>query len=255
MLTKFVWIAGLLLELTMLARMISTGLYRRLPIFCVYITVVFASSASIMALYGYNRPYWFAFWTWEIVTLLLGYGVVLEVMHLAFEDYPGAERMARYLGFVAFALVFAGVAITAWMHRLSLIVAKDAMDGIERDLRIVEALFLFIVAAVVMHYGIELGKNVNGVAMGMGIYVAVALVNQALSVQFGNAYVSFFTFVQSDAYLLTLGIWTVAVWSPAKVKSTPPNAQLEADYEAMVSKTRERLKALRSHFMPMASLW
>jgi hypothetical protein len=39
------------------------------------------------------------------------------------------------------------------------------------------------------------------------------------------------------------------------VKSTPPNAQLEADYEAMVTKTKERLKALRSHFTPMTSLW
>jgi hypothetical protein len=256
MLTKFVWIAGLLLELTILARAIPTGLYRRLPIFYVYLAVVFASSASEMALFNYPHMYALVFWTWEVITIVFGYGVVLEIMHLAFEDYPGAERMARYLGFIAFAVLFAGVAITGWAHKLPVIVsdAGTQFDVFERDLRIVQAIFLFIVAVIVLHYGIELGKNVSGVAIGFGIYIAAALLNQALSVQFSAKYLPIFQHAQSDAYLLTLGVWAVALWSPATAKSTPPSAQLEADYEAVAAKTKERLKALRSNFTP-TSLW
>ena len=249
----FIWYAGILLNLIILCRGVATRLYLRFPIFYTYSTVVFVS--SVWGLIDYQlgqKPYWYAFWTWEIISIVLGYGVVLEITHLAFKDYPGAEKFARYLGFLAFGLIFLGAGIAAKLDKIPEV--QNHLDSFERDLRIVQATFLFIVAVVVLHYGIELGKNLSGLAIGFGIYIAVAIVNMALSVEFGDRYLVVYREAQSVAYLVTLGVWTVVLWSPAKVKSTPPNAQLEVDYEAMVAKTKQRLKALRSHFLPMSSL-
>lgn len=249
----FIWYAGILLNALILARGVMTRLYRRFPIFYTYSLVVFSGSMLELSAHHMGaRTYWFAFWTWEIVGVILGYGVVLEITHLAFKDYPGAEKFARYLGFLAFAVIFLVVGIAAKLHKT--LIFRYEMDRFERDLRIVQAIFLFIVAVVVLHYGIELGKNVKGLAIGLGIYVAVAIVNMALNIQFGDKYTSVYTEAQSVAYLVTLGVWAVAMWSPANVRSSPPNAQLEADYDAMVAKTRERLKALRSNFTP-TGLW
>ena len=154
----FIWYAGILLNGVILARGVMTRLYRHFPIFYTYSLVVF--SGSILELNAHHlgaRAYWFAFWTWEIVGVILGYGVVLEITHLAFKDYPGAEKFARYLGFLAFAVIFLIVGIAAKLHRI--LIFKYEMDRFERDLRIVQAIFLFIVAVVVLHYGIELGKT------------------------------------------------------------------------------------------------
>jgi hypothetical protein len=255
-----IWFAGLLFEAVLLARAFPTRLYARLPIFYLYVFVVLASSAALFFVYRKNfYAYTTQFWFWEFLTLLLGYGVVLEVMHHAFKDYPGAERLARYLGFIAFGLVFIAVGIGAWLDRLPVKITSmgTRVDGLERDLRVVESIFLFIIAVVVLHYGIELGKNVEGLAIGMGIYVAVSIVMQALSVVYGEQpkFQSFFEVAQPTAYTVTLGVWTAALWSYAPAKSAPPNAEFEADYQAFVAKTKEKLKALRSNFTPMTGLW
>jgi hypothetical protein len=249
-----IWYAGILLNLIILGRGVVTRLYVRFPIFYIYSGAVFASSVwGLLAYRSGQTPYFYVFWSWQIISIVLGYGVVLEITHLAFKNYPGAEKFARYLGFLAFGAIFLVAGIAAKLDKIPDF--QNHLDGFERDLRVVQAIFLFIVAVVVLHYGIELGKNLSGLAIGFGIYIAAAIVNMALSVEFGVRYYAVFSEAQSVAYLLTLGVWTVALWSPAKVKSTPPNAQLEADYEAMAAKTKERLKALRSHFTPMTSLW
>jgi hypothetical protein len=249
-----IWYAGILLNLLILCRGVATRLYLRFPIFYTYSAVVFVSAVwGLLAHRLGPRPYWYTFWTWQIISIVLGYGVVLEITHLAFKNYPGAEKFARYWGFLAFGVIFLGAGIAAKLDKIPAV--QNHLDGFERDLRIVQAVFLFIVAVVVLHYGIELGKNLSGLAIGFGIYIAAAIVNMALSVKFGDRYLAVFTEAQSVAYLVTLGVWTVALWSPAKVKSTPPNSQLEVDYEAMVAKTKARLKALRSLFLPMTSIW
>ena len=91
----FIWYAGILLNLIILCRGVATRLYLRFPIFYTYSTVVFVS--SVWGLIDYQlgqKPYWYAFWTWEIISIVLGYGVVLEITHLAFKDYPGAAKRA-----------------------------------------------------------------------------------------------------------------------------------------------------------------
>ncbi len=112
--------------------------------------------------------------------------------------------------FAAFGFVFLWYAIAAKLHRLPIDFdhGMPMIGGIARDLRVVEGIFLFIVAAVVVHFGIELGKNVRGLALGMGIYVAVCIVVMALMVVFRPIDTKFGIFA-SGTYLLTCGIWMV----------------------------------------------
>jgi Na+-transporting NADH:ubiquinone oxidoreductase subunit NqrE len=253
MLAYSIWIVGLVLELAILLRALPTRMYVRFPIFYSYMFCVFASSASLWHLYRSDyRAYTRLFWLSEFTTLILGYGVVLEIMHHAFRDYPGAERFARNAGFSAFGVIFVWLGISAVLHKLPIEITAlgRRVDGFERDLRIVQAVFLAIVAALVLHYGIELGKNVRGLALGLGIYVAVSIVSTAFMVVFGARFQPIFGELQSVTYVFCSGIWLLALWSYAEVKNSSPNAQMESDYRRMVNRTREKLKALRSHFLP-----
>lgn len=223
------------------------------PIFYSYMFCVFASSASLWHFYRTDyRMYTRLFWFSEFITLVMGYGVVLEIMHRTFKDYPGADRFARNAGIGVFAAIFAWFGISAMLHKLPIEITAlgRRVDGFDRDLRIVQAIFLGMIAALALHYGIGLGKNVRGLMLGMGFYVSVCIVNMALSVAFGERYLTIFAELQSVAYDFSLGIWCVALWSHAEVKNSPPKPRMESDYQEMVERTREKLRAIRSRFLP-----
>ncbi len=249
-----IWIVGLILELAILLRALATRMYVHFPIFYSYMFCVFAGSASLWHFYKTDyRMYSQLYWLSEFVTLMIGYGVVLEVMHHAFKDYPGADRFARNAGLGAFAVIFAWLGISAALHKLPMEITSlgRRIDGFDRDLRIVQAIFLGIVAALAMHYGIELGKNTRGVALGMGFYVSVCILNMAFSVALGHRYLTIFSELQSGAYVVTLGVWCAAMWSYAESKNSPPNPEMESDYQNIVERTREKLRAIRSRFLPV----
>jgi hypothetical protein len=248
-----VWIAGLVLELAVLARSLFTRMYLKFPTFYIYLSCVFASSASLWVLYRRDyAAYGTWFWRWQFVTLLLGYGVVLEIMHVALARYRGAERLARYAGFAAFGVIFVGLGISTlakpnplapypwWVHR----------DALERDLRIVEAVFLAIVAAAILYYGIEVGRNVGGLLIGLGIFIGVSLVNQALMIFLGSRFQSIYSEFESVAYVGAVGVWLVALWSPAEEKNQdPPNG--DGGYKKIAEGTRKSIKDVRSRFLPV----
>jgi hypothetical protein len=252
MLVYAIWISGLAMELAILLRALASRMYLHFPIFYSYILCVFASSASLWPVYArslelYHRLFWYS----EFITLIMGYGVVLEITHHAFKDYPGADRFARYAGIGAFAAIFGWFGISAALHKIPMEVTAlgRRVDGFDRDLRIVQAIFLGIVAVLAVHYGIELSKNVRGLAVGMGLFVAVTLVTMALSVVYGKSYKPVILGeLVSTSYDRSLGVWLVALWSYAEVKNPPPSSGMKSDYRNMVERTREKLRAIRSHF-------
>jgi hypothetical protein len=44
-----------------------------------------------------------------------------------------------------------------------------------------------------------------------------------------------------------VGIWTVALWSPAEVPVPPRNPPMEIDYERLVQKIQDALNSARSN--------
>jgi hypothetical protein len=254
MIVYAIWIAGLVLELAILLRALATRMYVHFPVFYSYIFCVFASSASLWPVYARSHElYHRLFWYGEFITLIMGYGVVLEITHHAFKDYPGADRVARYAGIGAFAAIFGWFGVSAALHKIPMEITAlgRRIDGFDRDLRIVQATFLGIVAVLAVHYGIELSKNVRGLALGMGLFVAVSLVGMALTVAYGKSYEPpILGKLQRATYALSLGFWLVGLWSYAEVKNPPPSSGNKSDYRNIVERTREKLRNLRAHFPP-----
>ena len=254
MIVYAIWIAGLVIELAILLRALATRMYVHFPVFYSYIFCVFASSAGLWPIYARNRElYHRLFWYSEFITLIMGYGVVLEITHNAFKEYPGADRIARYAGFGAFAAIFGWFGISAALHKIPMEITAlgRRIDGFDRDLRIVQAIFLGIVAVLALHYGIELSRNVRGLALGMGVFVAVSLANMALTVAYGKSNEPpILGELVSTTYDLSLGVWLIAMWSYAEVRHPPPEPGTKSDHQNTVERTREKLRTVRSHFPP-----
>jgi hypothetical protein len=254
MLANSIWIAGLVLELAILLRSLWTRLYLRFPIFYAYLFAVFASSVSLWVIFPLGKkPYATAYWSWEVVTILLGYGVVMEVMHRTLEDYRGADRLARFLAFAMFVAIFGGLTMSLVVHKNPIAISDWArhFNALERDLRIVQLVFLVITIAVALYYRIELGRNLRGLIFGFGVFIGVSVLSMALWFYLGARFDPISAELQPVAYLFALGTWAVALWDEVKVRNKPPDPDSdgENDYQRTVAETRKRLKDVRSRFL------
>jgi hypothetical protein len=240
------WWAGLSLEPVILARSLRTRTFKNYPIFYLYIACVFVVSAGLyMASLRNSAIYAQWYWPTQLVTLVIGYGVILDVLQKALSSFPGAERVARALGFGIFFVIFFWLAAHfAWNPDWSI---GQATSRLERDLRLVEALFLATIIAAVRYYRIHLGRNLKGLTVGMGIYVAVSLVTLALFTFIGHRFDSAWKVLQSGSYLVALAVWTGALWSYAPNPAVTAN-HIDGDYESLAEHTRTRLRALRDYF-------
>jgi hypothetical protein len=245
MLSLLLWPAGLLIELLLLVRSVRTRTFTKYIYFYAYISCVFIVSAGLFI--GHSRLEFYEAWYWptQFATLGIGFGVVLEIVRQALPAYPGAERVARLASCAVFAVTIFYVewhvaSRTEWT-------TANATVELERDLRVIEALVLATVLAIVFYYRIELGKNVTGMILGFGVYVGVSLTTLALRSFLGPRFDAVWSDLQTTSYFFALIVWTVALWSYSPNPDPPGGGGGGAGYDALVDGTRARLDSVRSH--------
>ncbi len=252
---KFIWYGGIGFEAAILLRSLWTRNYQRFPIFYTYMACVLANSVTLLAINPNSIAYRNAYWYWNAVTVLLGYGVLVEIMHRTLIEYPGADRVARAMALIVFATCIGGLLVSSALHHNPITIPDWTMhvNALERDLRIVQAVFLTITLAVALHYRIELGRALGGLTLGFGSFVAVSIISTALGYQIGPRFQPIAEELQPIGYLFALSVWLIAFWGTVKVQSKPPNPKLEDDYRKILAMTREKLREVRSRFIPLES--
>jgi hypothetical protein len=250
-LSLLVWSVGLVLELAILVRALVNKTLTKFPYFHAYIFCVFCVSALLRIPYVASpQAYYKWYWPTEFATLVAGCGVAVEVVRHAFEFYPGAERVARLacLGIFGATFCYVGLKVATQAEPTPLAVTVE----LERDLRVIEALLLVTILTIVFYYGIALGRNVAGLMVGFGTYVGVSLMTLAVRAYMGHSFNAAWVILQSSAYLLSLMVWMVALWSYNPQAVPADRTRFDDDYEALAGATREILNSLRSYFKRMA---
>jgi hypothetical protein len=245
MLSLIVWWSGLVLELVILVRGLRARMILKYPYFYAYVLCVFVVSAGLYE--GYRvSVHFYEHWYWptQYATLLTGCGVLLEILDHALESYAGARRLLRGLCLGIFGTFFCYIGVKVVRHALwSTLVTSAEM---ERDLRVVQAVFLAAILGVVFYYGINLGRNVKGMILGFGAYVGISVMTLAIVAVSGNRFVTAWELLQSGSYLFALGVWTVTLWSYAPNPAPERVDRMELDYAELASRTRQSLEAIRS---------
>jgi len=240
--------AGILLECMLLVRALQKRLLRRYAYFYSYavsvlIGTVLLSVIRVVHPSSYPTYYWSA----QFVTLLFGYGILLEIIQHVLSPYPGAERFARLAGvgllagILCFALVYSRVAPGSSHSHI--------VVEFERDLRTVQTLLLFSLLGVISYYGIPIGRNMKGMILGYGLYVGTSLVSLAVRA-YAEAWLELvWVFAQPISFALSLSIWLVALWSYAPNPAPGPAVGLEEDYGALALKTRALINTMRAQLL------
>jgi len=242
-----IWWAGILVEVTILFRGLATGSISRYPFFYLYIASVAICDACLYVLFVRSAPT-YPFWSAkaEILNLVLGYGIFLEIFRHVFSRYPGAERLARIGGLLIFAFVLCFALVHTWL--------KSETPGpvfekviIERDFLTVQAVFFLGILGVVSYYALAVGKNVRGMTVGYGMWLGISMIALSLRSYIGSSFNAVWIFVQPFCYLLSLVAWLISLWNYSPIPVPQTGIGLDADYGSFVSATRSLMGQMRSN--------
>lgn len=206
-------------------------LWNRFPVFLAYSVFCFATAAGLYAIRGLPFAYFYAYWMCEGLGLLLGLGVIYEVFKKLLHPYAALHRMAAIVFQLAAVLLIGSSCVVAYVQpsaerssfMAGILVAEEATRIIEIGLLV----FLFIFARV---FGLHWRQQLFGIALGLGLFVAVELIVVAVRAHLGIAAAEIFSAVRMMAFNLSLLIWIGYLLAPERVTSPaemPKRAQLE----------------------------
>ncbi len=241
MLTMLLWGLAIFLEGLLLARGLQKKLVRQFPVFYSYILFVFLEELLRFGFYRWGADHYSdVYWVTQFLSLVIGSAVIFEIYRVGLCRFPGTARMTRFLLLLVFGAIFAKtlanspLSLFQWLEQSSL--------GLERDLRIVQAVALLTLVFTFLWYAIPFGRNLKGILSGYGLFIALSIVQLTLMSHGWSDARLYWSYVQSSSYLLVLGMWINALWSVQSVAESARAMQLENDYQTLVASTRGQLQ-------------
>jgi hypothetical protein len=239
------WIAAPAGQFVILIVMVRRGLVRRMPWFLTYTAWVMMSSLVILPFYLQSRArrvvtpgYFYTSWTADAVSVVLGFLVVYEIFCQVFQPYEAFRRLAptlfRWCG-VALLLLGSAAAFLSSPDRTLKVVA--GLVVLDRTLRIVQVGLLLLVLITSRYLRMAWKREVLGVALGFGMYAAVAVVCATLQAQNGAVAYYALGMVSATAYTCAVMIWAAyfllpqPAVEPAKV--VPKTTEVEQWNQAL----------------------
>lgn len=237
---------GILSAFLILLRAVQGKILSRYIYFYSYlVSVLIGSPLLILVRMADPSLYPRYYWPIQFATLILGYGVILEIFKHVLSPYPGAERFARFLGIVLFAMILCFALIDTFIAPHSSHVGTFV--EVERNLRMVQAILLVGILAVTSRYRISVGRNMNGMILGYGLYIGTSLVSLAVSAYAGTWLTAIWKFAEPIAFTISLLIWLITLWSYIPGPASGSDIRIETDYEALVERTRNTMDTVRSY--------
>jgi len=237
MFAKLIWSTAITLEVVILLRGALTGLLKKYPLFFTYIAcVLLAEIIGLLTRAWAPRLYEPLYWPADLATILASYAVMVEIFRWSTRHKPGIRRLTQRALLTVFAITVAYTASNFVNGKFSS--ASRAVAALGRDLRYVEAAVLLLMLWLLLRYRIPLGRNLRGLLIGYFLWVSINVVNLALWFVPGNEFSNLLRGLLPTTYVLTLGVWCVALWSVYKERTQPAETKIERDYELLAAKTQ-----------------
>ncbi len=248
MLSATIWWAGIFLEVAILFRGFQGKFLSKYSFFYAYCMCVLCAWVPGYFLFASGSPlYGNWYWVAQFISLIVGYGILLEIFKHVLSPYPGAEKVARITGLVVFAVIFCSALIYPLLAPQGS--GSGTMVEFERDLRTVQAVFIFAIMAVISYYRIPIGRNMRGMVLGYGLYIGTSLVSLAVRSYADAPFTEVWRIVQPVSYDFSSLIWLVALWSFHPNPAPESAIKLEGDYERLVTRVRRTLGTMRTYFV------
>jgi|HubBroStandDraft_1064217.scaffolds.fasta_scaffold13737_5 hypothetical protein len=208
-LTYVNWLAGPLLQITLVIFMIRRKVHGVFPRFFSYIVFQTLKSACLFVVYRYfPENYFDAYWAGNALSVVFAVAVMDEILHSLFKEYGGIQIL--------------GTTIFRWSCGLLLLLAIfGAWSGSETGGdRVVAAVFAFDRSVRLMQVGLFLllmllcrilrncsRQQVFGIALGFGVFASVELILVSFVMWYGNSHAATISLLKSTSYNAVTLVW------------------------------------------------
>lgn len=246
MLSQSIWWSGIALDILLLVRAFRGRLAFQYPVFYGYISFILLQELVRFVVYEWHpQLYPNLYWTTEFVGMLLGCAVVFEIYRLGLSSFQGTARMARKLLAFVYAIALLKAIAGAWNDPRWWVEA--ATTDIEGALRAIQAVAIVALIALFLSYSIPFGKNLRGILLGYGFFVAWNVASLPLVSSAGSRLHHVLSSAYPICYLFVLSFWLVHLWSYQRAPQPQTNIRLEQDYQSIAAATRRRLQGARGY--------
>ena len=211
------WVAGIGLQGMLGVVLLTKKAWKTYPLFTTYSLFSLFASITSFFLQGYRKIYFYSYWLEEAITIVLGLGVVYEVFRHLFSNHKALLKRAR--------LIFACTFVALFCVALSVVLVQALPDSMLRNrvlifeeaIRVVELGLLMFLFAAALALGLPWRQAEFGIALGLGLFVAVELAVVALltQVDYGPQW-KLLNVVRILAFDTSLVVWLHYLLAPEK---------------------------------------
>ncbi|MBI3669763.1 MAG: hypothetical protein HY237_08300 [Acidobacteria bacterium] len=246
------WVAGTVLELLAATLAIRHGLFRRLPVFTGYLFLVVAHEIGWWAIVhssGYaSPPAFYFYWVSQALLLSARALAIAELCQSILRPYRGVWALAwRILLVTASGLLsyaaWASFGNRAWIT-LFILTAQ-------RGLELAAVAILITLMLISRYYGIQVQPLQRLIALGLGFYSAVQILNNSFMREFLGHYFDWWNWVRASSFQVALVLWLLALRKPLPATAPAPALLPQEIYDDLTPQVSYRLRALNDRLLEM----
>jgi len=221
---EVLWVAGTGLQGMLGVVLLTKKAWKTYPLFTTYSLFSLFGSITFFFLQGYKEIFFYSYWIEEAITIVLGFGVIYEAFRHMFSNHKALLKRAR--------LIFACTFVALFCVALSVVLVQAPPDSMLRNgvlifeeaIRVVELGLLMFLFAAALALGLPWRQAEFGIALGLGLFVAVELAVVALltQVHYGPQW-QVLNVVRIFAFDTSLLVWLVYLLAPERATGGEPS--------------------------------
>jgi len=208
-LTYVNWLAGPLLQITLLIFMVRRKSHQMFPRFFSYILFQTLKSVCLFVVYRYFPDSYFdAYWTGNALSVIFAVAVMDEILRSLFKEYGGIQILGttifRWSCGLLFLLAILGALSSSEAASDRIVAAVFSFDRSMRLMQVGLFLVLMLLCRFLKNYS---RQQVFGIALGFGVFASVELILVSFVMWYGNGQPAIISLLKSTAYNAVTLVW------------------------------------------------
>jgi hypothetical protein len=204
------WLAGPLLQITLLIFMVRRQVSRVFPRFFSYVLFQTLKSACLFVVYRYSpENYFYAYWVGNALSVIFTVAVMDEILRSLFREYGGIQILGTTIFRWSCGLLFLLAILGAWSSGEAgggdrVVAAVLAFDRSVRLMQLGLFLLLMLLCRIFRNCW---RQQVFGIALGFGVFASVELILVSTVMWYGNSHAAIISLLKSTAYNAVTLVW------------------------------------------------
>ena len=203
------WLAGPLLQTTLLTFMVRHKYHNAFPRFFSYIVFQVLKSGCLFVAYRYFPDNYFeAYWTGNALSVIFAVAVMDEILNSLLQEYGGIQILAttifRWSCVLLFLLAILGAMSSGEASADRFVAAILAFDRSVRLMEVGLVLLLMLLCRLLRNCW---RQPVFGIALGFGVFASVELLLVSFVMWYGSRHGDIISLLKSTAYIAVTVLW------------------------------------------------